>query len=201
MIKRISTLIISCGLYGCSIFSPVEPSMIQQYEFGHQVAAPDNSCTNFKYPYNIQVNHTTAFSPYDSYKMFYTTSPYEINSYSYSHWASLPQNIINQLIQRHLIQSCLFSNVIHANFITTSDIRLNTQLIELQLEVGPNSSIVHLIVFAQLINAKNNDIIKHKTFTMQTVVDTSPKGFAIGADKDTEELLNQLSNWLSHIKS
>lgn len=201
MIKRISTLIISCGLYGCSIFSPVEPSMIQQYEFGHQVAAPDNVCSSSKYSYNIQVNRTTAFSPYDSYKMFYAMSPYEINSYSYSQWASLPQNIINQLIQRRLIQSCLFSNVIHANFITTADIRLNTQLIELQLEVGKNTSVVHLIVFAQLINAKNNDIIQHKTFILQTPVETSPKGFAIGADKDTKELLNQLSDWLSHIKS
>ena len=128
-------------------------------------------------------------------------SSYQINSYSYSQWAALPQSVINQLIQRKLIQSCLFSNVIHANFITTADIRLNTQLIELQLEVDKSSSIVHLIIFAQLINAKSNDIIKHKTFIMQTPVETSPKGFAIGADKDTTEFLNQLSDWLREIKS
>lgn len=189
---------------GCSVFEPIKPTQIQHYQFNSQFLENETSfngrCLNSKYPNSLQLARNKASSPYDSFKMFYSLTPYTIDSYAYSQWASLPQITLNQLVEHQLTKSCLYRDVINSSFIANTKYRLVNQIIQLKLDLTNNAAPkARLIISSQLIDTQgNNKALKHKTFVEETSVAASPTGLAQGTATNTQKFLSDLTKWLSN---
>ena len=192
--KQIFLLLTSITFTGCSVLSPVATPINHQYMI--KSTSKPRVCTN-KSSLDIQVLLTEADQPYNSYNMYYTNSPYELNQYSYSVWATLPQNTINQAVQQSIMNSCIFNNVVGADIIIPSQYKIKSKLLELKQNIGKQQSNVTLSILVQLINSRENTVQSSKIFTETTNIQTSPQGMSQGTSVNLELFLKELNDWLN----
>lgn len=198
MKSKILTLVALVGgslLNGCSIFSPVTNPTIQKFQINYSNETTEVQCTNTGRKV-LQIMPVGANAPYDTVKMFYSKSQYELTNYSYNQWVTLPQKMLAQAIEQKLLQSCIYANVINSAFMATANYRLSTQLIELKQVIKTELSTINLIALVQLIDNASNNVIKSKIFIERIDNANSPQGFVIGANHVTQKFLADLTEWL-----
>jgi ABC-type uncharacterized transport system auxiliary subunit len=181
-------------LSSCSIFSPVTNPSVHKFQITYRNTT-EPTCTN-KNKTVLQVMPVRANAPYDTVRMYYTKSQYELDSYSYNQWVATPQSMISQAIEQKLLQSCIYTNVINSVFLATADYRLSTQILELKQVIKDNLSTITLITLVQLIDNSTNNVMKSKTFVESIDNTNSPEGFVIGANEVTQKFLVELTEWL-----
>ncbi len=193
--KLLMSLITSAGLISCSVFSPVNTPSNHQYVI--QYSTPTFKCATKQQNISIQVLMTDAESPYNSYNMYYTNSPYELKKYSYSTWAILPQQTINQAIEKSLMNSCTFSNVIGSDVLIPTQYKIKTRLLELKQNITKEQTNVTISILIQLINSPKNSIKNSKIFIESANIQPSPQNMAYGTSQNLQLFLTELNNWLS----
>ncbi len=128
--------------------------------------------------------------------MFYSTHEYQISSYARNQWIASPNSMITKAIQEKLIQSCEYAHVVNADFLTLSNFRLNSQLIELQQNIHNDSSEVVLIILEQLVDNRTNQVVKSKTFLVKVPAQPNQQGYVIGVNTAINKFLDELLVWL-----
>lgn len=180
---------------GCSVFMPVTIPEIQNYQISILHGA-NMECPTLVNKPDIQITRMKADAPYDSDNMYYSLERYQLSHYSRNQWVAAPMIMMTKALQEKLLQSCHYSNVVSADFMTTSKYRLNSQLIELQQNMRDGTSTIILAVLVQLVDNKSNKVVKSKTFVEK--VDTMPNqhGYIIGVNKTVDKFLDDLLVWL-----
>jgi ABC-type uncharacterized transport system auxiliary subunit len=195
--KKILLYFISVSIItGCSILEPIKTANMQYYLLQYK---PGYKPCNNHSDITLQILPTQANSPYNTYNMYYSNDPYTLNQYSYSSWAILPEETINQAMQQTLNNSCTFGNILTADTTVTSKYQLTSQLIQLKQNIDNTKSSATLIIKVQLID-KNTNIIKNKTFTQTSTIEISPQGMASGTSANLQQFLTNLIDWLSGFK-
>ncbi len=191
------TLIITaiCLSYSCGIFSPLDQPQIHSYQISSGIDTSKISCNKNNLPV-LQVLQMQANPPFNTEKMLYTSSKYELGYYSYNKWATLPQKMLTTAIVDKILQSCLYSNVISEDTITTYQYQLSSQLLNLKQTINDSTSHIDLSIMFQLINNNSNQIIKSKTLSASISAPANPKGFVDATNMATQTILNNLVDWL-----
>lgn len=192
---KISVLAINaCLLSNCSLIAPVKTPNTQEYLIKYnsvQVACKNQS------NYSIYVQHTSAEPPYNTNNMYYSTTPYSLNHYNYSIWATLPQNSINQAVEQMLSNSCLFNNVVnHNNNMISTDYTLNSKIVEIKQNIINSTPQAVIKIQVYLINNKKR-VINNKLFIEKSPIKASPENMAIGISTNLEKFLDNLNTWIS----
>lgn len=190
--KYINLIISLLLLCSCTGLSPVKSVNVQKYLIKYNVS--QKSCAGGR-NISIQIPQTLADAPFNTNNMFYSKSAYTIDQYSYSTWATLPQNIIHQSIEQSVSNSCLFNNT-YSNTFITADYELKSKIITLKQNISNGNARAILTIQVQLINHKTN-IIKNKIFSETSAIKPSPDNMAIGISNDLESFLNKLIMWLN----
>ena len=184
----------------CGTLDPVANIPIRKFELNSSSDINIQNTCNNNNQIALQIMPVRVNSPYDSTKMFYSKSQYELANYSYNQWITLPQNMFTQLIEHKIMSSCLYSNVLGSGFLAPANYRLSTQLIELKQTINSKPSTISLIMNVQLINNVQNKVIKSKIFVEKTDNKDSPEGFVGGANEVTHQFLENLVQWLKEDK-
>jgi ABC-type uncharacterized transport system auxiliary subunit len=203
MLKKIvKTSPIIAMLAGCSVFQPVSVPDIHTYELAaassYNAQAPVECSDSNLSTKALQVSPVHPDVPYDSSKMFYSLSPYELDSYASNQWVSLPSSMLTQAIQQRIIQACYYASVVSSDFMTVTKYRLTTQLVNFKQVINGNDTKFMMTVIAQLIDNKTNQVLKAKTFNIEEKVTADPKGYVSGANAATNKFLDQLIVWLKN---
>lgn len=183
------------SLSSCSVFMPVTVPQIQNYQIS-VINDVGPECKNLSGKPNIQITRMKADEPYDSDYMYYSQERYQLNHYARNQWVASPSVMITKTIQEKLLQSCEYGHVVNADFLTNSDYRLNTQLIELQQDIRDGKSQVTLAILVQLVDNKNNKVVKGKTFLERLDVEPNQHGYVLGVNKVVDKFLSDLVVWL-----
>lgn len=198
MKKILTPLIISLSLSGCSVFMPVTIPEIHKYQINGVANNNLTTCTKTSAGI-LQVSQMKADAPFDTTRMFYSNAEYELSSYAYHQWISTPNVMLTQAIQEKLLQSCIYANVVNEDFMTSSQHRLNTQLLELK-QVMPKGAdkqtTIHMLILAQLVDNQTNQVIKSKTFVEEISAESSPTAYVAASNQVTQMFLNDLVTWL-----
>lgn len=194
IILLLSILLLSSA---CGIFTPVTLPKVYYYviDLPNQ-ASHDDTCQTTS-DRSLQITRMQAITPFDSNKMVYSTSKYELAEYAYNKWSATPNNMLTATIEEYLAKSCLYKSVVSSDFMTTASLRLNTRLLELTHVVTDDKSAkVDLAISVQLVDNASNTVIKSKTFVETVDAQVTPESFANQANAANQIFLQDLVNWL-----
>lgn len=189
------------GLIGCgSILAPREQHPISNYEIVDTSLSDNNipSCVPPKENAILYVSSTRALLPYDTFKMYYTSDKYQLNSYGYSQWAVSANELINQNILKKLVTSCIFKNVVTTSVVVNANYRLVTNLTMIRHEINQknNTANAHLIIYSELISLSKNEIVASFVFDKLQATDITPNSYVDGVSKLVTAYDAQLVDWL-----
>lgn len=203
MFKRlIQVATITAMLTGCGMLSPVPTPTVSHYQINVTPTSTGQQC-NAKNPASapiIQIARVQVVAPFDNRNMLYSVAKYQLDSYATHRWITPVDAMLTQAIEEKLIGSCIFANVVNADFMTTAKYRLNSQLLNLTQNITSNSSAtLNFSILVQLVDNTSNQVIKSKVFVLKANVAPSPQGYVYGTNRVIGEFLDQLVSWLSPI--
>jgi len=136
--------------------------------------------------------------PYDTTKMFYSSSKYELNTYSYSQWAALPSDLLTQAVTKKILMTCSFRNIATSLAIADANYRLVSMLVSLRQDVNQddNTASVHMVIASELIDLDNNKVISSSIFNQRVPSSVGPAGLVDGVNKLTNNYDAELIAWL-----
>ena len=153
-----------------------------------------SNCNSVRHPQTLQITRMRAEAPYETTKMFYVKNKYQLDSYSYNQWAAFPSQMLSYAIFQKITQSCIYKSVVSGEFMTASDYTLNTKLVELKQTIDSNQ--VSLIVSAQLIDNRRDNVVRSKIFVIKIKSEPNPKAYVASVNNASNEFLTQLIQWL-----
>ncbi|HLX53647.1 MAG TPA: ABC-type transport auxiliary lipoprotein family protein [Aquella sp.] len=184
-------------LSSCGMFLPVKTPEIHTYQLEAvkhkelQTQCPANDSNAI-----LQVTYVRADAPYDTINMYYSDSPYKLDSYAVHQWVSLPSAMLTQAIQQKILLSCKYASVINIDFMTSAKYRLTNQVVNFKQIISKDSATFNMTVISHLVDNRTNQVIKSNTFDIELPVAPSPQGYIDGANQATSKFLDQLLVWL-----
>ena len=193
--RKVFVLILYAMLINsCGTFTPVESVKINTYQLNVSIT-PSQCVTKSKDV--LQVNQMYALSPFNTNRIWLSTSSNELSSYGYNQWITSPSDMLTNNIIQYLASQCIYANVVSSNFVTNAQYRLNTQLIRLSLDLLDKKTVVNLIIMAQLVDNKTNSIIKSKRFSLNKYSENNPYAMVAVANQLNQQFLIDLTAWSS----
>lgn len=181
ILKLIITASLISGITACGVSLPVK-NRYQLVEYGHvkHYSSPK--------PISILVTPTTAVDGYQTEQMLYVVKPFEINAFVHNSWAANPSSMIYPLIMQSLESSNYFYAVSSSPYTSSTDYRLDSELIALQQSFLQKPSQVDFVVKVALSKVKSNRIIASHIFNLKVDCPMeNPYGGAIAANKASLE--------------
>lgn len=197
-IAKLSIYALMLSLLGCgSIFGPIRQREVISYELAdNSITMPPANCKLMK-PDILYISPMRANAPYDSTKIYYTEKPFELEHFGYSRWVAIPTDMLSQIMDKKLVTSCVFKNIVHNNVLADADYRLVTQLIALRQDIiSKNSAKNQLIIYAQLLDVDSNKVISSRIFNEQANSDVGPKAMVTTINQLVTKFDNELVTWL-----
>ena len=231
--KYLLQTVIACSIIfinGCGVVYHPNP-VIQQYRMTESelyISAPlqQHACASrHKHAPSLQISSVLADTPFNARYMLYSKGNNELNSYVLHEWVTKPEDMLTQLMQEKLLNSCSFSTVSSSRSMTSANYRLNSQLINLTQTIttttlessSPEAHIaesttpsfvptmtttaaLELDMLVQLINNSNNQVVESKLFRIKLNVEPNVRGYISGANLAANIFLDELAKWIDHLK-
>jgi cholesterol transport system auxiliary component len=188
----LSLLLMTGTLSACSMFSPVKIDPATSY----MINTPPASVPQKRHARcgNLLVTKPDSSPIYNTTQMAYTDHPYQVGYYVKSRWAETPPQMLQALMILTLEKTHSFHSVGSPTSIAKYDYILNTQLLELQQDYTRSPHAVILKLRAQIVNAKTNNIIAAKDFSItEPLHQDNPYAGVIATNKAAALLLKQLT--------
>ncbi|MDD3266366.1 MAG: ABC-type transport auxiliary lipoprotein family protein [Burkholderiales bacterium] len=203
MIKRINQLVLVLGIFsliGCgSILGPQQQTPVSQYEITNlkQVNTINHGTCESTTSIALFISGTRGVPPYDSYKMYYTTDKYKINSYGYNQWVSNPADMIGGVLATNIISDCSFRNSVTAISTANTRYRLVPFLDIIRNETGADGKMnARLAMSLLLIDPGQNYTVGAMRFDQTLPTDGTPAGFVDSINKLVSQFSTQSIEWL-----
>lgn len=184
-------------LNSCGILSPVDEPQIKQYQLALNLNTDTSGCTIGRNAPILQVSPVKVFAPYDTRNMYYSESPYQLSSYAFNQWSTLPEFMFNQAILQRLTAACIYSNVVNSEVMSVAKLRLAIQVMDFKQVISTESANMNFTSLVQLIDNNTNTVIKSKTFVEVLPVSPDPGGYVKGANDIVLQFVNDLADWLA----
>lgn len=187
--KKSYLLLLILLLTSCSLLGPVKTDPMKSYvltELPPPISIRKHTLKT------ILVYPTDVVPPYDTSRMAYSLRPYEINFYANNTWAANPGQMYTPLIMQTLQNTHQFI-VISPPSVVQSQLTLHTTLIELQQIFYKCSSLVSIVLRAQLIDSYTAKVIATKQISVtEAAPENTPYGGVIAANRATARVLQEL---------
>lgn len=203
MRKLINKLIVLAPVLfvaGCGLLSPVQQRPVANYEImDRTVRANTINCANPHSDSIVYISPMRGYPPYDLNKMYYNVeSSYQINTFGYSQWVSLPTELMSQELGKKIATSCVFKNIATSHALADARYRLLTFLIVMRQELDDKNqnAVAHLVIASELIDLETNKVVASKLFDNKIPTSVGPDGYVKGINKLTEQFDQQIVDWL-----
>lgn len=193
--KGISLIFLSFLMLGCHLLAPVNLPPMQNYSLmdtGVISALQEPRSTKI-----ILVNLVIADPGFDSSKMIYEMTPYDLRSYADHQWVSTPSSMLTPLLANAIRARGYFKAVVLAPFSGISDYYLDTRLVSLKQNFLQPVSQEELMLQETLINALTNQVIASKSFNI-TIPAPGNNAYAgvVAANHGVNILSSQIAGWV-----
>jgi len=140
------------------------------------------------------INPPQASAGFDTARIIYMRETHKLEYYSYSEWIDTPARMLAPLIIAAIENSGSFRAVALTPSAAAGDLRLDTEVIRLQHEIGGQPSRVHFTLRAYIVENTSRRVVGWRQFD-ETVPVTSedPYGSVIAANRAVQNVLKQLS--------
>jgi cholesterol transport system auxiliary component len=150
-------------------------------------------------PLTLIVNPLSASSGFDSQRMVYVRSPYQLEYFAHSEWVDTPARMLGPVVVTAIQHSGTFATVVLATGTAVGDLRLNTEIIRLQHNFEAVPSRVQLTLRAYLTDEKTHRVLAWQDLKGEAIATTaSPQGGVAAAHVAVQQVLTQLVQFLAN---
>jgi cholesterol transport system auxiliary component len=188
--KEISIAMLILFLSGCSLMHPANLKEANTY-----ILKPEH----LNLPKTKPTSRTLLVLPTEGNKsvassgMIYVTSPYQQANFAMHRWIAPPAQMLSPLIMSALQESGHYRGVLNTPFMGKADLRLNTELMQLEQNFLTHPSRVKMSLSAELMDVNSEKIIATKIFNASVVAPIDgPYGGVIAANQATRMILREL---------
>ena len=140
----------------------------------------------------LMVKYPSSLDALGSSKIFYKRDG-EVSYYLYSQWSAPLNRLIYSQLVKNIATSNLFESVVGYSSEVSSDLNLETQIIDFYHVVNGENSYADISIKARLVNAYSEKIVKEKLFHYRLNVEKlNAKSFISTAKKAIEEFNRDL---------
>ncbi|HEU0282784.1 MAG TPA: ABC-type transport auxiliary lipoprotein family protein, partial [Gallionella sp.] len=144
----------------------------------------------------LAVNLPHALPGFDTRGMAYVQQAHELNYFASSRWADTPARMLEPLLLQAIEQTGSFRAVVRAVGAVPADIRLDTELMQLQQDFEVQPSRIQLTLRAQLLNVKEKRVLAVREFAEVENADSEdPYGGVAAANRALQRALGKVAEF------
>jgi len=200
---RLGATALLCALTGgCSTLRPNAPLPPLSYSLDSVQTAPPattrSAAISPKAAPTLIVSSPHAASGFDSQRIIYVREAHRLEYYARSEWVDTPARMLAPLIVAALENSRSFRAVVLTPSAATGDLRLDTEIIRLQHELGSQPSRERLTLRAYLVDNTTRRVLASREFDESVAVASEdPYGAVMAANRVVQTVLEQLAGFCS----
>lgn len=184
-------LIFAALLAGCTAFSApkVENTHLYLLDARPVIVAEGKKSTQI-----LAISMPVSRSGYDTPQMAYQRQPLELEYFATHRWADTPARMLMPLLMQALAPN--FSAVVQAPGTIPANLRLDTELIQLQQNFTTKPGKIVLTLRAQLIDLKDKRVVAVKLFDeSENIGSDDAYGGVVAANHALQRVLAQLAEF------
>lgn len=136
---------------------------------------------------------------YNTTRIAYSTSEFEISYYGVNEWADTPANLLSSLIVANMENTGLFSAVVSSNSPAITNLALDTELLSLTHNLVNNKSELTMSVRMHLVDLRKRTIISSDTFTTtENTPGNDPYSAVAATNSAAQKLLAFMQAFVKH---
>jgi cholesterol transport system auxiliary component len=193
-------------LAGCNGFSPPAAEHPSFYSLDSARSAalpatPSAAAAPLAAP-TLIVSPPHAESGFDSRRIIFLRQPHRLEYYAHSEWADTPARMLAPLVIGAIEASGAFRAVILTPSTATGELRLDTQIVRLQHELGALPSQVRFTLRAYLVESATRAVLASREFEATApVASENPYGAVLAANTAVHAVLGQLAGFCAETAS
>ncbi len=193
MKSRFLLLMGMLSISGCNMLGPQEVASTTTYT----LSVPHIQNTNVHdHKITLLVNSPTATPGFDSRKMIYTKTRYELSEFARHQWAAPPAEMLEPVLIQKLRDTGYFHAVINSAFAVQRDYVLKTHLIEMRQDFTVKPSRLRIAMQAELIDTKESRVVNACTFTCSMPApQNTPYSGVVAANRAVNTILSQVAEF------
>jgi cholesterol transport system auxiliary component len=138
-----------------------------------------------------------AASGFDSQRMVYVHEDHQLEYFAHSEWVDPPARMLGPLLVSAAQQTGAFAAVVLASGTAAGDLRLSTDILQLQQNFQMRPSRVHLTLRAYLTDEKTRRVLAWKEFHGEAeAANENPQGGVAAANQVVQAVLAQVAQFL-----
>jgi cholesterol transport system auxiliary component len=197
--KALSVSLVVLSLCACGVLSKTASPSTAFYALDGVPAitlkarantAPDSQLT-------LTISPPTAAPGFDSQRMVYLRQAHHLEYFAHSEWVDTPARMLGPLLVAAVQQTGAFAAVVLATGTAAGDLRLSTDIIQLQHNFQASPSQVELTLRAYLTNEKSRRVLAWQEFHGEApATSDTPQGGVAAANAVVQEVLTQVAQFL-----
>ena len=145
----------------------------------------------------LVVSPPQAASGFDSQRMVYLRHAHQLEYFAHNEWVDPPARMLGPLLVSAAQQTGAFAAVVLASGTAAGDLRLNTELLQLQHNFQASPSRVQLRLRAYLTDEKTRKVLASKDFSAEAAAASdTPQGGVAAANVVVQQVLTQVAQFL-----
>ena len=147
--------------------------------------------------------HTLIISPplaasgFDSQRIVYLRDAHHLEYFAHSEWVDPPARMLGPLLVSAAQQTGAFAAVVLASGTAAGDLRLSTDILQLQHNFQSHPSRVQLTLRAYLTDEKTRRVLAWQEFHAEVpAASDTPQGGVAAANRVVQEVLTQVAQFL-----
>jgi len=135
-----------------------------------------------------------AAAGFDSSRIIYVREPHKLEYFAHSEWIDTPARMLAPLVVSAVENSRAFRAVVHAPSSASGDLRLDTEILQLQQEFEGRTSRVRFVLRAYLVEDTSRRVIASREFeALATAPSADPYGGVVAANQAVRTVLENLA--------
>jgi cholesterol transport system auxiliary component len=142
----------------------------------------------------LVVTPPRAVAGFGSQRIVYVRQAHQLEYFSHNEWIDTPARMLSPLILNAAQNSGAFRAVVHAPSSASGDLRLDTEVLQLQQEFFGEPSQVRFVLRADLVEEGSRRIIASREFVALAPAPTAtPYGGVVAANQAVQSVLESLA--------
>lgn len=144
----------------------------------------------------LMVNPPHAAAGFDSQRIIYVRAAHKLEYYAHNEWVDTPARMLAPLIVAAVQTSGIFRAVVLTPSTAAGDLRLDTEIMRLQHDVGSQPSRVRFTLRAYIVDTATRRVLAWREFDESVAaLSEDPYGGVIAANRAVQIVLQNLSTF------
>jgi cholesterol transport system auxiliary component len=145
----------------------------------------------------LLISPPRAASGFDSQRIVYVRRAHQLEYFAHSEWVDPPARMLGTLLVTTAQQTGAFAAVLPASGTAVGDLRLNTDILQLQHNFQTSPSRVQLHLRVYLTDERTRKVLAWKEFSAEAAATSdSPQGGVAAANQAVREVLAQVAQFV-----